>query len=181
MKTTLYYFFLAFSLIAFTVACSKDDDSGSGNNGEEPDEYFISLAVTGDEHGEFYSDSHAQLSGSPNNGYEFIISRGPENPQDMSFTIFITSRYVDLPNTPLPTGSFSLIAHDDLEHGDGNYSAMFTNLETETLFGYEVEGTLNITESKPNYMKGNFSFNTTSYTNGDVAVTVEGSFVAPIQ
>jgi len=57
---------------------------------------------------------------------------------------------------------------------------IFVNFETESSFGYEADGTLNITESNVNYLEGDFTFTTTSFTSGEEEVDVTGSFLAPI-
>ena|SRR5690554_4576608 len=180
MKNKLYYFFLTFSLIALTASCSKDDDSGDKSDNGKSFESHITLSVTGDETGEFSSDANTAIQGSPSNGYDFIISRGPYDAlSDQSFSIFFSTGYIESLPLPIPTGSFDLIPYDDLEKGDGNYAVMFNNSSTGTGFGYEVSGTINITESNDNFVKGDFNFTTTSHTSGELEVDVVGSFLAP--
>lgn len=181
MKNKLHYFVLAISFMALSVSCSKDDESNDPNNnnggGEsDPIEDFVSISVTGDETAEFSSDALSSLSGSPSNGYQFIVTSGSES---TDFNISFQSKYVNVPPQPIPEGTFDLITAEDLEHGDGNYAVMFTNYDTGTSFGHEVSGTLNITESNDDYLEADFTFTTTSHTNGDEEVTVEGSFLAP--
>ena len=186
MKTKLYYFFLAFAFIALSVSCSKDEDSEDNNNNNsgggnsETVDSFINISISGDETGEFSSDSNSAIGGSENSGYEFIISRGPDDAlSNQTFGVFLLTRYSETPQLPVPAGTFNLIAENDIEYGDGNYAIMFTNFETGTSFGYEVDGTLNITESNDDFLEGNFSFTTTSFTNGESEIQVEGSFLAP--
>lgn len=183
MNTKFYHFLLAFSIIAL-ASCSDDDDSDnnnpSGGGGDETVDSYITFSVTGDETAEFSSNATTALQGSPANGYDFIISGIPEDIQaGIDFTIYFTSKYIDTPPLPIPTGSFDLIAESESENGDGNYATGFTNFETGTGFGYEVTGTLNITESTDNYVEGDFNFTTTSFTSGEEEVTIEGSFLAP--
>lgn len=187
MKKVFHYFVLALSIGALSMSCSKDDESdnpnnnGSNGNGEnDPIETFLNLNVTGDESAEFSSNAITSLSGSPNNGYDFIITRGgAASVDELEFNFSLISRYINVPPQPIPTGTFNLIAEEDLEDGDGNYAAMFTNYNTGTSFGHEVSGTLEITESTDEYIEGTFTLTTTSHTNGDEEVDIEGSFLAP--
>jgi len=176
---------IVFSLICLSVSCSKDDDSDSSSNSggggsEEIPESFITLNVTGDETGQFSSDAIASLSGSGNNGYQLIINRGPEDAADnTSFTISFNHKTSELPPQPIPTGSYGISSDEEQELDDGNFSVIFVNFETESSFGYEADGTLNITESNVNYLEGDFTFTTTSFTSGEEEVDVTGSFLAP--
>lgn len=168
----------------FLLSCDKednlDDDNSGGTGNNETFESFITFNISGDQTDEFSSDAQTGLQGSPANGYDFIISRGPDDAlTDGSFWIYITSKFDEIPTLPIPTGSFNLVAASDLERGDGNYSVGFTNFNSGTDFGYEVDGTLNITESNDNYLEGDFNFTATSFTSGEEEVTVTGTFLAP--
>lgn len=177
MKIKFYYFLAAIAFFTLTTSCSDDD---SNSDDEATVDSFITFTFEGDETGEFSSDANTGLQGSPNTGYQFIISRGPEDAlENTSFSIFFQMESGEDPR-PIPTGTFDLTSMNDVEQDDGKYSVGFTNFETDTNFGYEVNGSLNITESNENYIEGDFNFTASSFTNGELEVDVEGSFTAPI-
>lgn len=182
---TIKYLLVLLPLSIFLISCDKDDDlgddtGGGSGGGDETFESHISFNISGDETDEFSSDANTSLSGSAGTGYQFIITRGPEDAMtNTSFNISITARFNDMPTLPISTGTFNLVSMNDLEYGDGNYGIGFTNFNSGTDFGYEVDGTLNITESNDNYLEGDFNFTATSFTSGEKEVTVTGTFLAP--
>lgn len=186
MTNKFYSFMIFLSLIFLSVSCSSDDDSspdnnnsGGGGSDDIPDT-FITINITGDETGEFSSDAASSLSGSGNNGYQFIISRGPDDAmENTSFSIFLNLKTSEIPPQPIPEGSYGLTSDDEQEQDDGNFLVQFTNFKTGTSFGYEVDGQLEITESNDNYMEGDFSCTTTSFTNGEEEIEMTGSFLVP--
>lgn len=178
---------IVFSLICLSVSCSKDNDSNSSNNSggsgsEDLPDSFITLNVTGDETGQFSSDAVASLSGSANNGYQFIIGRGPEDAlENQSFSISFNLKTSEVPPQPLPAESYGVTSNDEQVQDDSNFSVIFVNFETGSDFGYEANGQLEVTESNDNYLEGDFNFTTTSFTSGEEEVNVTGSFLAHIQ
>ncbi|HKL03169.1 MAG TPA: hypothetical protein VJ911_05815 [Cryomorphaceae bacterium] len=185
MTKTFYAFMIFFSLIFLSVSCSSDDDSDPNNNSggggsEDIPDTFITINITGDETGEFSSDANSSLSGSGNSGYQFIIARGPEDAlENTSFSIFLNHKTSEIPPQPIPEGSYGLTSNDEQVQDDGSFSLQFTNFKTESNFGYEVNGQLEITESNDNYMEGDFSCTTTSFTNGEEEIQMTGSFLVP--
>lgn len=185
--------FLILAFSAFLVLACKNEgvtdekspkkDPKAGNNddsriSEEAFDSFITLSMTGDDSGEFSSDANTSLSGTPKNGYMYIITRGPEEAlSNQSFFISILTKYIDMPPLPIATGSYDLVAEKDLQNGDGNYAVQFTT--NNEMYGNDVSGTLNITESNDNFVKGDFNFTATNFTKGEKEVEVSGTFQAP--
>ncbi|MFN2430532.1 MAG: hypothetical protein ABR574_10980 [Cryomorphaceae bacterium] len=186
MTNKFYSFMIFFSLIFLSVSCSSDDDSDPNNNNsggggsEEIPDTFITINITGDETGEFSSDATSSLSGSGNAGYQLIIARGPEDAmENSSFIFFLNHRTSEIPPQPLPEGTYGLSSNDEQEQDDGSFALQFTNAKTGSNFGYEVDGQLEITESNENYMEGDFTCTTTSFTNGEEEIEMTGSFLVP--
>lgn len=178
--------------VFLVLACKKDgltdekstkhDPKASNNDdpriSEEAFDSFITLSMTGDESGEFSSDANTSLSGTPKNGYIYILTRGPEDAlSNQSFYISIITKYIDMPTLPIATGSYDLVAEKDLQNGDGNYTIQFTT--NDEMYGKDVSGTLNITESNDSFVKGDFNFTATNFTKGEKEVEVSGTFQAP--
>lgn len=185
------FLILAFSVF-FVLSCNNDevtDENASNNNpkadneddssiSEEVFDSFITLSMTGDDSGEFSSDANTSLSGTPKNGYMYIITRGPKDAlSNQSFFISILTKYIDMPPLPIPTGNYDLVAEKDLQNGNGNYTIQFTT--NNEMYGKDVSGTLNIIESNDNFVKGDFNFTATNFTKGEKEVEVSGTFQAP--
>lgn len=179
MLKKLFTSMIMLFLLTISMSCSKDDDADSSNGANENlPEAYINLDVTGDETGEYSSDAMADLSGTATSGYKLTIARGPGDPSNTSFQIFFQQQFKDQPSFTIPTGTYGLVPNDSLQQDDGNFAVSFINFETGTNFGYEASGTLNITKTHRKYFEGDFDFTTTSFTNGDLEVSVSGSFLA---
>ncbi|MEX2379646.1 MAG: hypothetical protein WD530_02815 [Vicingaceae bacterium] len=170
------------SFIAFNASCSKDDDSDKNDNpNSEIAESYINLDVTGDDTASFSSDARSDLSGSENIGYQISISRGNKDIfNNTSFQIAFTQLSENKPPSTFPTGTFDLIPNDSLRKDDGNFAVIFNNFDSETDYGYEVSGTLNITKTTNEYIEGDFNFIASSFTKGEKEVIVNGTFLAHI-
>lgn len=175
--------FLATVIIASLVACSSDDNNNNGSGGF--DLGIINLTVTGEVEGDFSGMAdfdHLAVMGTE----IWSIDGNDYSPQtfSISFTDMAIGGTADRP-TP---GTYSIGS----SVGDADYSAIFlyfpdgfkeysTTIFSDIIDGGENSGTLTITSSNENTVKGHFEF--TAYREDDDlniagTIQVQGEFTA---
>ncbi len=177
MKNPVFYLILTL-LFTFT-ACSGDDDNGG--NGDDPNvganeiTFDISGAVEGNKSGSSYVVIVE--------GYSYMISNNDGTlGSDQTFSLAFHKSFEDEnPSANPAPGTYPIGNSVDVLDVDG-FWVVYTDTQTDQEFGGQnVNGTLTITSTNNNQLKGTFEFTADGFpgTEGTITVT-NGSFSAAI-